>query len=593
MANRTRSDGVGTPSVIYDGMRPKYELITDLLEGTKRMRELGGKYLPKEPLETQKAYNIRINRSFLFNGLKGAIQKIVAKPFSRKVNLVNEDKLPDRFAESKFVDNVDGKGTNLSRFTKEAYQTLVALGAAHILVDFTDMSDAPRDANGNISRATEINMGARPVWRLIKPTDMFAWELDHDESGAVTIKEIRFREVRIEKQPGTRYATEEREYVHVWRSNGEVELWKSVEPVKCGDEMTHTFLGTRPIKDFSRDHVKYKLERSGTVTFPGGGIPLVTIYADKIAELVGEPPLLELANTNVEHWQSNSDQRNILRFARLAQKVISGATSKDLSKENMASSVHNVMTLKAPEARAYYLEHSGKGIEAGAKDLDHLEEIMRGQGMQPLMEKTIDATATSTMVNMTNVSSDAQAWAKETQGGIRRAFVISGQWTDDEIPEEFDTNVFTDFASGATGGKDFDQLQKMRDRGDVSQELILEEGKRRGLVGEDVDVAAEIEKTQNEQSLGSPGDDFDEVDDVEDVQGVDDPGFTAEDQDEDELIQMGNPFKVFQRGERFCVVKLLDQGRQEPVPGGCHGSKANALRHFRALEAVAESEKEQ
>lgn len=42
------------------------------------------------------------------------------------------------------------------------------------------------------------------------------------------------------------------------------------------------------------------------------------------------------------------------------------------------------------------------------------------------------------------------------------------------------------------------------------------------------------------------------------------------------------PWKVKKRGRRWCVIKI---GESSPVPGGCHGTREEAIRHQRALYA--------
>lgn len=42
------------------------------------------------------------------------------------------------------------------------------------------------------------------------------------------------------------------------------------------------------------------------------------------------------------------------------------------------------------------------------------------------------------------------------------------------------------------------------------------------------------------------------------------------------------PWNISRRGGKYCVVK---QGESEPVPGGCHASRADAIKHQRALYA--------
>jgi hypothetical protein len=46
-------------------------------------------------------------------------------------------------------------------------------------------------------------------------------------------------------------------------------------------------------------------------------IPLVTLYTKRTGFMRGSPPLLNLALLNIKHWQSQSEQDNILHVARV------------------------------------------------------------------------------------------------------------------------------------------------------------------------------------------------------------------------------------------------------------------------------------
>ena len=59
------SDTVDTENIAYKEMRTKWDLIRDLMGGTTAMRAAGTKWLPKEPLEDDKDYKVRLDRSFL------------------------------------------------------------------------------------------------------------------------------------------------------------------------------------------------------------------------------------------------------------------------------------------------------------------------------------------------------------------------------------------------------------------------------------------------------------------------------------------------------------------------------------------------
>lgn len=521
---KAKPDSPCSPSVLYDRAAENWMIVIDLLGGTQAMREAGTAYLPMEPAEKLKAYQIRLNRSFLFNGYKGGVSKIVSYPFSRPVDLQKEELLPEGLAE--LHEDVTGGGTTLTHFARDFFESMIALGHAGVFVDYTDVigaaaemqdaqEQAAREAEGakkpprraraskeaedeekrsrgaperpEVSQATEEAVGARPVWRLLKCTDIIGW--NHDEDGRLV--ELRWREVKVERAEGKRWVDEEREYVHVWTPTT-WEIWRSKVPLRDGRTVLAKYLGTDVVDWVSSEIQNFKPWRRGVNSYPDG-IPFKAAYANKTGEMMSEPPLMELAQTCLEHWQSNSDQRNILRFARLAQKVISGVKAGDLEKDNLVASVHNVIKLRDPAAQAYYLEHSGSGIEAGRNDMKDLQERMAGQGLQPLVQRSQVETATATMVDLMNVTTDAQAWVAEAQETLRWAYGASARWTGQEIGKEFTPLIYRDFVAAISGGADFGFIENMQKAGILTKATVGREAQRRGILSEVVDVEAEIE----------------------------------------------------------------------------------------------------
>src|SRR5262245_26619535 len=102
-------DNVDTLSCAYARMAKAWELIDALLGGTDAMRLGATKWLPKESRESDTAYGCRLKRSFLFNGLKEAIEKIAAKPFCKPVT-VREDDLPEQLLP--IAKNADKEGAD-------------------------------------------------------------------------------------------------------------------------------------------------------------------------------------------------------------------------------------------------------------------------------------------------------------------------------------------------------------------------------------------------------------------------------------------------------------------------------------------------
>ena len=62
-------DIIATPCYGWRQMENELALVRDLLGGTAAMRRAGAKWLPREDAESWQAWQARLNRSVLFNGL--------------------------------------------------------------------------------------------------------------------------------------------------------------------------------------------------------------------------------------------------------------------------------------------------------------------------------------------------------------------------------------------------------------------------------------------------------------------------------------------------------------------------------------------
>lgn len=525
-----KPDALASPSEAYDLSFDNWQIVTDLLNGTLAMRRAATQYLPKEPAEKRVSYNARLARSFLYNGLKGAITKVVAYPFSKKITLPESKAIKGSEILSALEEDVNGKGTSLTEFSREFFESMIALGHCGIFINFTDVNSVKTE---NVSKKDEEDMGAGPNWNIVKACDIIGWEFGSDGK----LIELRWREVKVEKQKGKKWLTQEVQYINYWTRDS-WEIWKHDPGTEDNQSSNYretvlgNYLGTCPI-DWQASFIEgFKKTSSGKNTL--GEIPFVIAYTNKVTDFISEPPFIELGWTNIEHWQSNSDQKNILRFARLAQKVLSGSSGKDGEADNLIASVNNVIRLKAADARMYYLEHSGKGIEAGAADLRGLEDKMKGQGLQPLFQRTQEATATGSMVSLMNVTTDAQAWIASAQQALKEAYQWSAKWEQVDLEKEFTPKIYKDFNIPVQGGADFQHVQSLADAGSITELTLLTEAQRRGILSDSIDLEKELEKARSEMALIVEKI-VDEADDEEKLDEDGDPTDPDKDEDIDDI----------------------------------------------------------
>lgn len=462
-------------SLQYIRMSDAWSLPNDLRGGTRAMRVAGKLWLPREPKEKEDKYELRLNRSVLYNAYGDTLGKLVSKPFSRAVDVVTETILEP---QQEIIDDVDQDGLSLTQFASSAFLAGIHYGLTHCLVDFPTQE-------GTETLADEQANGVRPRLIHVTPEQLIGWKYENQR-----LVEIRILETQIEDIGG--FEQEEAYYVRVIRIDT-WELWK-----KAGDN--------------------WSLSSSGVNTF--GGVPLFTLYINEQEDrMVASPTMEDLAWMNLAHWQSSSDQRNILRFARCGILHAAGFGSDELS--GISWGPNTLVESSDKDAILKHVEHDGKGIDAGAKDLEQLERLMESLGNQPLVERSAQSTATGKAIDDNNSTTDIQSWIRRTETWLTLCFKAAGQWLKQDWDLEFD--IFSDFAATILKDTDIKSLIIMREKKQITAETHLKELKRRNFLSGSVDVEAEIEQLDAEKPdlilLDDDNDDDNIDDDIEDTDG--------------------------------------------------------------------------
>ena len=376
------SSDVATPNAAYQDMATDWELIHDLLGGTRIMRQRGEKWLPREPGESREAYAIRLNRSVLFNGLQRTIQTLLGKPFHRPASLTGTP--PDALAA--LADNVDLGGRTLTVFARDVMQAALTDGLTHILVDHPRAGEAGKDT-------------ARPYLVHIQAADLIGWRGQESGIGSALTR-VRIRE-SVNRTSGTWDDRTERQIRVLYP--GRFEIWR-----RGGD-------GLGP----------WRRDDAGDSSLDC--IPLVTIYANRAGFMTARPPLMDLAWLNLAHWQSASDQRHILHVARVP--ILFGR-NLTLPEDGLALGPNRIVTGEGESADLRFVEHSGAAIAAGRQDLIDLEDRMAVMGLD-LMTRRGGAgatTATARAIDSAENSSSLLGLIHAVEDGLTTAFGFMADW---------------------------------------------------------------------------------------------------------------------------------------------------------------------
>ncbi|WP_420403321.1 DUF4055 domain-containing protein [Nisaea sp.] len=383
------SADVATPNAAYREMAADWELIHDLLGGTRMMRLRGEKWLPREPGESREAYAIRLGRSVLFNGLQRTLQTLVGKPFHRPAGLEGNP-APAMTALS---GDVDLGGRNLTVFARDVLQAALTDGLTHILVDHPRLGDGAREA-------------ARPYLVHVPAPDLIGWRGQENGIGSA-LSRIRMRET-VNRRSGA-WEDRTRQQIRVLFP-GRYEIWR-----RAGEDGDGAW------------------RRAETGDSSLGRIPLVTIYASRTGFMTARPPLMDLAWLNLAHWQSASDQRHILHVARVP--ILFGR-NLTLPEDGLELGPNRIVTGDGDGADLRFVEHSGAAIAAGRQDLIDLEDRMAVMGLDLMTRRsgTGATTATARAIDAAENSTALLSLIRAVEDGLTAAFGYMADWLD--IPRE-------------------------------------------------------------------------------------------------------------------------------------------------------------
>ncbi len=426
-------------------MQPALALVDALMGGTFAMRAAGKAHLPQWPAEEPESWRMRLDTATLFPAYARTVSVLAGKPFSKSVTTT--DDLAPAVADLLF--DVDLEGRNLHAFAAALMEDALARGMAGILVD------CPPNP-GARSVAEERAAGLRPYWVHVRAGDILGWRAER-RGGARVLTQLRLLET-VDEPDGP------------WGSR----CVPQVRVLEPGQWSTW-----RQRDDAKREWV---LHAEGVTTLDV--IPFVPVYGRRLGYMHGEPPMLELAHANVEHWQGKSDQQTILHVARVPILFARG-----LGETTLAVGAGAFISSGAEHAELRYVEHSGAAIEAGRKSLLDLEDRMRQIGAELLVIKPGNTTVAQTVADNEPGMCDLQRITEAVEDALDTALALTAQWIG--APETGRVSLYKDFGAATLAEASAALLVALHGAGGLSHPTLINELKRRGILAPEVDPANE------------------------------------------------------------------------------------------------------
>ena len=455
-------DDPSIPDPAYWAQTLAWEPVRACLEGTSYLRLNAARYLPQQPMELDDSWRGRVSRSVFSPYFGRVVRTAVGLVMRKPIHLDG-----DAFWTDEFAVDVDRQGTGLDEFIRNQLFLSVAYGHSSWLVDFPE-------GKGIKTLLDQQQAQLRPYFVPIDPWAVIGWRQDpRKDLGA--LQQVRIKEVV--SVPKGRFGNEFKQRVRVMEPD-HWEVWEKQ------DDGPVTWI---------------KIEE-GPIAL--GEVPMVTTYAGKVGTLFSKPPMTEVAQLNLTHYQRHADLIHTLHVAAQPLLILKGW---DDQSDPVGLSVNNALVMP-PEGDAKYVEPASSAFDAQRSELEALVEEMKTLGLAVLTQQKNSAeSGLAKSLDRLDSNSILAVISKDLEQSLQQAMDMAAAYMGISAPT---VAIDRDYNVEPLDGQGIGAINTIYQSGLIDQETALNLLKRGEILGDEVDVeevlaASELEQQQSmEQEMG-------------------------------------------------------------------------------------------
>lgn len=453
----------------YVKRSPQWVKTREAIEGGDAVRANAAAYLPKLTDQTAEEYEAYYSRPAFFEATGRTAEGLSGLVFSRPMAL----ELPPVLETAR--SNVDLRGTTIEDFARKLVDETLATARGLIVVNH----------NGNPNNpGTALNPSGRPFLSFYPAESIYDWRT-RTVNGAVELSWIKLRETetRVSSDGFTSYTTE------VFR----------VLSIESGIYTQQTFT----------ENTKTGEIIAGPIATPrlnGGAwatIPAVLIsFSDTFA--IDKSPLLPVAETNLSHWRTMADLEHGAHYCGVPTPYVTGVRLADNETIRLGGS--SALIFEAPDAKVGFLEFTGQGLGALERIADRKEAHMASLGGQMLASpKKAAESGDALSIRRGGETSSLMRVSLAVSLAYTRALQLMAIWSGAD-PQAANVKLNTQFVDERLSAQEIAAVVGAWQSGAMSKETAIYNLQRGGRVAENISVADEIERIENEgQALGLNG----------------------------------------------------------------------------------------
>lgn len=364
-------------------------------------RELKGckpNYLPKEEAEPPAAYKNRIARTKFDSRFKPALKG--------HAGLLSQFLLSDDVAPSIVAarDDIDLQGSSIESFLTDQDEAVLRDGGVGILVEHPPQ---PTDEDGISliqSAADEQNYGLRPYLVAVDRRNILNWNITYKQ-GKPFVKRLTIRENRLVEVGD--FGVEAKTYYRVL-TPGKFDVYELVQ-----------------------SQGKYQKvlvpELSGSTGLEI--VPFVWYSVSDSKWFESQPPFLNLAELNIEHYQKRSGLNEVMHKCNLPVPVRKGVKAppqvagQPPPMPRLILGPNSVVDVPM-DGDFSFAEPKGTAIETTQADIEKLEDSMDRMSLAFLTGGEAEKTATEVVMDSAQTQCSLKNMARRKESTVQRIFAL-------------------------------------------------------------------------------------------------------------------------------------------------------------------------
>ena len=439
----------------YLKLKPQWDFVLDMWLGRNAWVSLatGTKdyvraelYLPQEPKEVAEDYYKRLRRSYFSRKFRHAIEGFAGYLSRFTVSDDIHPTLKER------INNIDLKGNSLEVFLRSCDEAALRDEHCFVLVEYPRRSQVR-----NYREEQQANL--LPYLVRIDTRNVLNWRIDNNKITQVTVQE----QIGI---PEGRFGVKEKMQYRVFMPGA----WELYE---------------------ADDKGAIALVDSGKTTLDF--IPLVPYTLTSDTEMfTGEPPLYDLAELNLKHYQKVSEKDEVMHRCNIPFLEVNEQSPLHSQGEPQPLQLSANTVLWNVSAR--FVEPSGSALNTTQTDIAKLELEINERTLSFLSGLNTPRTATEVSLQASSTQSNLINWARRKESNLQRIFEYWSAWVGAKKDEVGAIEVNDDILNQAMSDAKANFLLQLQQTGNIGTSTLLDLLREGGVLPEDLDIEDEAKE---------------------------------------------------------------------------------------------------